>query len=545
MPPRANSDQHRIHVTRSQEVQGLYGSGWTALHVACRFLMTSPEAQIRRLCEQRPASLRTKTAEGNRPLHIATQSANLGACKQLIQLGAPSGALNSNKETALRIARRQLQQPSAGEANPAHNDMKAIVELLEKNQNPLMMRVGDGQALADAQKDTRRIVRLGWYIVPLGGTAGTIGAVHSLLVIAVADAGGQNMAEFVMEKAEGDMPMNVFVSHWRAVAPNIQEAPIHFISEDQVQNRTSHEAFTVSTLYDIALSMGPYDAATCNCHHHVQRLFNSCASDECQVRRIPNQMLASMAKGLRFMGVNVAASGAGSGSAENQVGSMFGSTDGNFSLHSNSQSTSASTSSSAANRFQLDNNCSDHDHAQAMEAMKLAAWVQRPVNVLRNRTVLDVTLILLDVPRTIPVKAKAVVEVEELASGPARIEIREESTQEVLVEVTLRSDFDYDFCASAEAPPMPEWDAKHNVPVCSKCEAPFSMTRFRHHCRGCGHIFCKECIHEQTVILPFAWPRKKKTARGRRKKRKAEKMCDGCASVFAELHVSPSRPLSV
>ena len=151
----------------------------------------------------------------------------------------------------------------------------------------------------------------------------------------------------------------------------------------------------------------------------------------------------------------------------------------------------ASTSSSAANRFQLDNNCSDHDHAQAMEAMKLAAWVQRPVNVLRNRTVLDVTLILLDVPRTIPVKAKAVVEIEELASGPARIEIREESTQEVLVkEETLYSDFDYDFSASKEAPPMPKWDAKHNVPVCFKCEAPFSMTRFRHHCWGCGHICC-------------------------------------------------------
>ena len=490
--------------------------------------MTSPEAQIRRLCEQRPASLRTKTAEGNRPLHIATQSANLGACKQLIQLGAPSGALNSNKETALRIARRQLQQPSAGEANPAHNDMKAIVELLEKNQNPLMMRVGDGQALADAQKDTRRIVRLGWYIVPLGGTAGTIGAVHSLLVIAVADAGGQNMAEFVMEKAEGDMYMNVFVSHWRAVAPNIQEAPIHFISGDQVQNRTSHEAFTVSTLYDIALSMGPYDAATCNCHHHVQRLFNSCASDECQVRRIPNQMLASMAKGLRFMGVNVAASGAGSGSAENQVGSMFGSTVGNFSSQSDgSMSASTSTSSSATDRFQINNNCPDHDHTLAKDCMKFASWIRSPNTNIRNRTLLDVTVTLLDIPRTFDLKPGREVEIEELASGPAQIEIRVPSTQTVIVKgVKLNPKFDYDLVSSEDPPPKPDWHKKSDVAVCSNCQTKFGMMKVRNHCRACGHIFCNACTVRE-VNTPPEWG-----------DLRAQKMCERHADEFAEFEVS-------
>jgi len=43
----------------------------------------------------------------------------------------------------------------------------------------------------------------------------------------------------------------------------------------------------------------------------------------------------------------------------------------------------------------------------------------------------------------------------------------------------------------------PTWDADESSPRCYHCTRGFSLVRRRHHCRGCGHIFCSVCTSER------------------------------------------------
>ena len=45
-----------------------------------------------------------------------------------------------------------------------------------------------------------------------------------------------------------------------------------------------------------------------------------------------------------------------------------------------------------------------------------------------------------------------------------------------------------DFGAAA-----PTWVPDAAAPACTKCQQRFTFTRRRHHCRGCGNVFCAEC----------------------------------------------------
>jgi len=47
----------------------------------------------------------------------------------------------------------------------------------------------------------------------------------------------------------------------------------------------------------------------------------------------------------------------------------------------------------------------------------------------------------------------------------------------------------------------PQWESDDSSPFCSKCTVPFSFFRRRHHCRGCGKLFCKLCS-DNWLILP-------------------------------------------
>lgn len=50
--------------------------------------------------------------------------------------------------------------------------------------------------------------------------------------------------------------------------------------------------------------------------------------------------------------------------------------------------------------------------------------------------------------------------------------------------------------------------AVHTIPqpslllVQQQCGAAFGMFRRKHHCRGCGRIFCSDCLHQTGVHLP-------------------------------------------
>lgn len=46
------------------------------------------------------------------------------------------------------------------------------------------------------------------------------------------------------------------------------------------------------------------------------------------------------------------------------------------------------------------------------------------------------------------------------------------------------------------------WVRNHERPRCHSCEAQFSISRRRHHCRLCGEVCCSECCPKMDVALP-------------------------------------------
>jgi hypothetical protein len=43
------------------------------------------------------------------------------------------------------------------------------------------------------------------------------------------------------------------------------------------------------------------------------------------------------------------------------------------------------------------------------------------------------------------------------------------------------------------ASPTIHWQDKRSTNLCTKCRVPFGIFNYRHHCRGCGYIFCSTC----------------------------------------------------
>ena len=59
-----------------------------------------------------------------------------------------------------------------------------------------------------------------------------------------------------------------------------------------------------------------------------------------------------------------------------------------------------------------------------------------------------------------------------------------------------------DFRGNASAP---SWDRDWDYSECLACEKPFTVLRRRHHCRGCGHIFCSKCTPSPKLLMPMNW----------------------------------------
>ncbi len=54
-----------------------------------------------------------------------------------------------------------------------------------------------------------------------------------------------------------------------------------------------------------------------------------------------------------------------------------------------------------------------------------------------------------------------------------------------------------------EPPWLAEWQADDAAPNCPHCGEAFNISRWRHHCRGCGQVFCDKCCSQKKRI---AWP---------------------------------------
>jgi len=246
--------------------------------------------------------LHAKNLNCDTPLHLAAREGHLDVCRVLVNAGALTKAKNNQKLTPADLASQQ--------------EHTAVYSFLESRQNLTTVRGGTGDALPAALEDTRPITKVDWYKIDLPGFAGRVGAIHSLLAITVSSSEGSHT--YVLEKAAvarvvgQDSPEQVkngvHVSHWLDVVPNVEHDPIHILDAESVINNTGTNSFCMRTLHNIAVELGPYNVATCNCHHAALAVYNACATQAAQVPRIPNTILVFTCRMLQGVGVDVATS---------------------------------------------------------------------------------------------------------------------------------------------------------------------------------------------------------------------------------------------
>eukprot|EP00761_Pharyngomonas_kirbyi_P009679 gb/GECH01009697.1/.p1 GENE.gb/GECH01009697.1/~~gb/GECH01009697.1/.p1 ORF type:complete len:1087 (+),score=371.39 gb/GECH01009697.1/:1-3261(+) len=66
------------------------------------------------------------------------------------------------------------------------------------------------------------------------------------------------------------------------------------------------------------------------------------------------------------------------------------------------------------------------------------------------------------------------------------------------------------------------WVPDKDSPQCMKCNATFSVTRRRHHCRNCGGLFCANCTKHKLPLIRFGYD-------------KPVRVCDHCFSILSDL----------
>eukprot|EP00736_Rhodelphis_marinus_P003374 Rmarinus@m.17789 len=72
-----------------------------------------------------------------------------------------------------------------------------------------------------------------------------------------------------------------------------------------------------------------------------------------------------------------------------------------------------------------------------------------------------------------------------------------------------------------------EWVSDSAASDCMQCGAKFTFTRRKHHCRGCGKIFCASCSSKR-LVLP--------------NKEFSKRVCDNCYEKYRKKHVKKLAP---
>ena len=77
-----------------------------------------------------------------------------------------------------------------------------------------------------------------------------------------------------------------------------------------------------------------------------------------------------------------------------------------------------------------------------------------------------------------------------------------------------------------EPPWLAEWQADDAVGDCSHCAKVFTKFTWRHHCRGCGQVFCDKCCSQKKRL---AWPVKEP---GKQRETDPVRLCTDCYAKF-------------
>lgn len=193
------------------------------------------------------------------------------------------------------------------------NHLEIIEQLRSAKANIARVRAGAGNAFAMAMNDQRSIVQVEWHVMRNSGFFGAVGVKHSFLVVRVASS-EEDSHTYILEKAaflskayECEQFANgVYVSHWQDARVKVTEEPIHVLEASDIQtSKGPTVALSMRMLRGIGVDLGPYHAATCNCHHMALKVYNACAKPSAQVADMPNAMWTHVAELFNMVGINV------------------------------------------------------------------------------------------------------------------------------------------------------------------------------------------------------------------------------------------------
>lgn len=244
--------------------------------------------------------------DGSTLLHLAAEDGRRELCRKLVDQNSCVAAKNNKGRTALDVARRQK-----------HVELAKFLEQSSRRRLS-MVRSGQGDAYFVSQKDNRSISQVEWYTLEMPGLAGRLGLKHSFIAVTVGDpqAGPGQTWTYVFEKAQRESARDascsqyengVHISHWHDVARVVKGNALHRLTQSDLVNNTGKPELCLRSLRDVSVELGPYDLATCNCHHAALAIYNACAKESARISRIPNRALVSVTKGLKlYLGLDVA-----------------------------------------------------------------------------------------------------------------------------------------------------------------------------------------------------------------------------------------------
>lgn len=235
---------------------------------------------------------------GNSLLHLAAKAGHRELVELLIKSGSLPQARNFNGEMASELARK--------------SGHRGLHSFLDSCLGPTAIRGGLGDALEEALADERRICKVEWFTIPMEGILYRLGGNHSILVVTVPSNGQKETDSYIMERCQ--LPRGItnerfrngiFVSHWADAAKILRTGRMrHRLTGDNLASTETMPKLTMKVLIDIAVNMGPYDAAHCNSHQTALKLWNTCANEKKQFSWMPNLHMRIAARFLKRFGIN-------------------------------------------------------------------------------------------------------------------------------------------------------------------------------------------------------------------------------------------------
>eukprot|EP00971_Amphidinium_carterae_P175277 3474700-Amphidinium_carterae.1 len=235
---------------------------------------------------------------GNSALHLAAASEHMGLCRALVKAG-----LSADEKNFAHLTPKDLAKEAR---NPA-------IEAFLSNAAAFECRfafggLGDNRAKDEALKDSRPIVEVTWWTIPIphciGKLSCSLSAVlperfeglrlqHSFVVLTVQNADTdkpEDLEQYLVDKMACDNGGSIKISYWDEGLWIQDKTVFKWASADQVRLGT-----TIKDVYDAAVKTGDYHLHQ-NCHHAARAVWNACIKSGLHSEDMPNKELCEFAE---------------------------------------------------------------------------------------------------------------------------------------------------------------------------------------------------------------------------------------------------------